>query len=154
MLGITTETPEELNDTINLIKTYKPDLIEASMFTPMPGTLIFDYCIEKGFFKKPQTLEEWAIWTGDMIHPIHNTSNISSEVLTKTIRKLWMIGFYKNKLKRFLYWMKAGEYRYVIKSIRRVFEIRRGVFQIPGLGIIYDSSEKKSAPVLNPIQEL
>lgn len=152
MIGITTETEDELKDTVNLIKTYKPDLVEASMFSPMPGTRLFDYCIEKGFFKKPEKLEDWAEWAGDMISIYHNTSNIPDKVLNETIKKVWMVGFYRNKFKRLFYWIKARQYKYIFKSVRRIFEIRTGVFQIPGLGVISDLSKKKPAP--NPSQNL
>ncbi len=144
MIGITTETREELQGTIDMIRTYKPDLVNMKIFNPMPGTPVFDYCVKEGFFKKPETLEEWATWAGDMLAPYHNTSKISDEVLMKTLKEMEMVGFYRNKIKRFFYWVKVGEYGYAIKGIKRIFEVRGGIFQIPGLGFVSDLKKKFS----------
>lgn len=147
MIGITTETIDELNETINMIKKYKPDIVNMKIFNPMPGTPLFDYCIKEGFFQKPKTLEDWAIWTGGMTQVYHNTSKIPNEILDKTVKEMWMTGFYKNKIKRFIYWMKIGEYKYALKSVKRVFEVRGGVFQIPGLGFVKDLFKKDKAEI-------
>jgi radical SAM superfamily enzyme YgiQ (UPF0313 family) len=143
MAGITSETIEELKDTVNMIKTYKPDIVNMKVFNPMPGTKLFDYCIQKGLFQKPKTLEEWALWTGGMTSVYHNTSEIPDDTLTKTVEEMWMTGFYKNKIKRFIYWMRIGEYGYVLKSMKRIFEVRGGIFRIPGLGFITNLFNKK-----------
>ncbi len=137
MVGITTETLDELKQTEWLIRTYKPDLVAVKVFNPMPGTPVFDECLEKGFFKKPETLEEWASWAGEFVSVKHNTSNIPDDILMKKTEELWMVGFYKNKFKRFLYWLKEGEFRYILKSAKGLFKIKGdNVLHLPGLGYI------------------
>jgi anaerobic magnesium-protoporphyrin IX monomethyl ester cyclase len=121
MMGITTETAEEMNDTVNMVKKYRPDIVNTNLFNPMPGTTVFDYCVKEGFFKKPQTLEEWAVWTGDQVSIKHNTSKIPDDLLTKTVNETRMFDFYKTKIKKLGYWIKIGEYKYVARSIKRVF---------------------------------
>jgi len=46
MLGIPTETKEDVRATINLIRKIQPDIYSFSYFTPMPGTFLFEYCQE------------------------------------------------------------------------------------------------------------
>lgn len=142
MIGITTETLEELKKTEWLIKTYKPDLVNLRIFNPMPGTPIFDYCFEKGLVKKPLTLKDWASWTGDMTYIKHNTSNIPDDVLMKKLQELWMVGFYKNKMKRFVYWLKKGEFLYILKNIKKVFNVRGDFIRLPILGYITKRKKK------------
>ncbi len=44
MLGIPTETREEVMDTVNMIREIDPDYYSPSFFTPHPGTDLYDYC--------------------------------------------------------------------------------------------------------------
>ncbi len=46
MLGIPTETKEEVMDTVNMIREIDPDYYSPSFFTPHPGTDLYDYSIE------------------------------------------------------------------------------------------------------------
>jgi anaerobic magnesium-protoporphyrin IX monomethyl ester cyclase len=46
MIGIPTETKEEVMDTVNMIKTIKPDHYSPAFFTPHPGSDLFKYCEE------------------------------------------------------------------------------------------------------------
>ena len=46
MLGIPTETRDEVMDTVNLIREIDPDYYSPSFFTPHPGTDLYDYCVE------------------------------------------------------------------------------------------------------------
>jgi len=47
MLGIPTETKEEVMDTVNMIREIDPDYYSPSFFTPHPGTDLYDYCVEE-----------------------------------------------------------------------------------------------------------
>jgi len=135
MIGIPTETIEEAKETLNFVKKYKPDVPNVKFFNPLPGCSLFDWCVEKGMLKKPTTLEEWALWTGNYRKIKHNLSKIPDRLLAKFVTKSWNYGFYSGKLKKFIYWMKIGEYRYAFKGIKRVF-ITRGYLKIPFLGVI------------------
>jgi len=46
MLGMPTETKEEVMDTVNLIREIDPDYYSPAFFTPHPGTDLYDYCVE------------------------------------------------------------------------------------------------------------
>jgi len=48
MVGFPQETVDSLDDTIREIKTFPCDSVSYSIFTPYPGTELFDYCRERG----------------------------------------------------------------------------------------------------------
>jgi anaerobic magnesium-protoporphyrin IX monomethyl ester cyclase len=46
MLGIPTETREEVLDTISMMKEIDPDYYSPAFYTPHPGSDLYDYCVE------------------------------------------------------------------------------------------------------------
>ncbi len=60
MVGIPTETPEDLLATIRLNEAVKTDYVRISIFTPYPGTPIFKLCAQpeynKSYFRKKTDL--------------------------------------------------------------------------------------------------
>lgn len=48
MLGIPTETEEDLRMTLDLIKKIRPEVHSPTYFTPVPGCDLFEYCRNKG----------------------------------------------------------------------------------------------------------
>jgi radical SAM superfamily enzyme YgiQ (UPF0313 family) len=46
MLGLPTETKEEVRDTISMLKEIDPDWYSPAFYTPHPGSDLYDYCIE------------------------------------------------------------------------------------------------------------
>ena len=52
MIGIPTETIEDLNETLKFVKINKPDLGGAAIYHPFPKTKLGEYCIEKGFLSQ------------------------------------------------------------------------------------------------------
>jgi radical SAM superfamily enzyme YgiQ (UPF0313 family) len=46
MLGVPTETREEVMDTVNMIREIDPDYHSPAFFTPHPGTDLFDYVMK------------------------------------------------------------------------------------------------------------
>jgi anaerobic magnesium-protoporphyrin IX monomethyl ester cyclase len=46
MMGMPTETKEEVLDTVNMIRSIKPDFYSPAFYTPHPGSDLYDYCIE------------------------------------------------------------------------------------------------------------
>ncbi len=45
MLGMPTETEDEMMDTVRMINEMEPEIRSASFFTPHPGTDLFNYCL-------------------------------------------------------------------------------------------------------------
>ena len=48
MLGIPTETKEEVMETISMLKEMDPDYYSPAFYTPHPGSDLYDYCLEHG----------------------------------------------------------------------------------------------------------
>jgi anaerobic magnesium-protoporphyrin IX monomethyl ester cyclase len=46
MLGLPTETKEEVLDTISMLKEIDPDWYSPAFYTPHPGSDLYDYCLE------------------------------------------------------------------------------------------------------------
>jgi anaerobic magnesium-protoporphyrin IX monomethyl ester cyclase len=48
MLGLPTETEQEVRDTISMLKEIDPDYYSPAFYTPHPGSDLYDYCVEQG----------------------------------------------------------------------------------------------------------
>ena len=48
MLGLPTETKEEVMETISMLKEIDPDYYSPAFYTPHPGSDLYDYCQEHG----------------------------------------------------------------------------------------------------------
>ncbi|HCE67768.1 MAG: hypothetical protein A2X82_17975 [Geobacteraceae bacterium GWC2_55_20] len=48
MFGIPTETDEEIRQTVSMMRKIRPDMHSPSIFTPAPGSELYDYCHEHG----------------------------------------------------------------------------------------------------------
>jgi anaerobic magnesium-protoporphyrin IX monomethyl ester cyclase len=48
MLGLPTETEDEMRATIRMLKKIDPDYYSPAFYTPHPGSDLFDYCMEHG----------------------------------------------------------------------------------------------------------
>ncbi|MEK6875341.1 MAG: radical SAM protein [Nanoarchaeota archaeon] len=119
MIGLPTETLEEMRETINLIEKYKPDIANVKIYNPLPGSNLFDLCVKNSLIKKPTSLEEWAIWTGNHRTVNHNVSTRSTEDLIKISQRLWRTSYYKTRIKKFIFWTKAGNFSNVFHGVRK-----------------------------------
>ena len=48
MLGLPTETQDEVKDTISMLKEMDPDYYSPAFYTPHPGSDLYDYCETHG----------------------------------------------------------------------------------------------------------
>ena len=46
MLGLPTETQDEIRDTVSMLKEIDPDYYSPAFYTPHPGSDLYDYCME------------------------------------------------------------------------------------------------------------
>jgi radical SAM superfamily enzyme YgiQ (UPF0313 family) len=99
MLGLPTETREEVLETISMLKEIDPDYYSPSFFTPHPGSDLYDYCVEEGlslitshdqYRRNPTevkikgqdyTFLKWALEESQRRKPINR--------LTRHVRRLW-----------------------------------------------------------------
>jgi anaerobic magnesium-protoporphyrin IX monomethyl ester cyclase len=119
MIGLPTETVTELNETIKFIKKYDPDVANMHIYNPMPAKL-FDDLILKGRIKKPTTLEEWANHGGLWVAFNNNVSEIPEKKLREAIKEIERFHFLRKKIKRTLFWIRKGEYDYVLRKMKEI----------------------------------
>lgn len=60
MIGFPCETEEMIMDTYNLIDKINPTRITMSIFTPYPGTRLYDYCLQNGLIGKDYQYEKYS----------------------------------------------------------------------------------------------
>lgn len=65
MCGFPEETREDLKQTVDFVfsllkENPKARIAGIHIFTPYPGTELYDYVVRKGYFAPPETLEGWA----------------------------------------------------------------------------------------------
>ena len=59
MMGIPTETEEDVRKTLALLYTIKPGFASIGVYEPFPGTKLFDVGVEKGLVNKEMSYEEF-----------------------------------------------------------------------------------------------
>ncbi len=127
MTGLPTETISEMNETVNFIKTYKPDVVDIKVFKPYPSTELFHYAVEKGLLKKPKNLEEWENFC-DLKEGNINLSKIPTKTLLKTVNDLSKSQSFTYLKKTFLL-LKGGHINYTLFKIRDVLKSKLGIKQ-------------------------
>jgi len=75
MLGLPTETEVEIFDTLRLLKELKPDWANMSIFTPYPGTMLYELAKEKGMVCEPV---DYTLYSHQNPH-LRYTDTISEE---------------------------------------------------------------------------
>lgn len=85
MGGLPTETEEDFRMTLDLLKKIPCyHHYELMIYRPYPGTALYDYCVEKGFFAPPKTLADWALWSD--LHSAENSlGEVPREVLARAL---------------------------------------------------------------------
>jgi len=120
MIGIPTETEEDIKMTEKLIRDTKPQIGGCQIFYPLPRTKIWDFCKEKGWIKEPETLEQWAdLYPLDFIEPKVNFSEISNEDLINYKIKLDKLLNKWKYVKKTLLYLKNGRF----PSYERVWRV-------------------------------
>ena len=118
MIGLPTETIEDLQETIGFIKKYNPDVADVHIYNPLPSKL-FDEYILNGKIKKPNTLEEWANYGGIRRNELkNNVSEIPDERIFESINEIKHFRFLRKGIKRVFFWISKGEIKYVLRKIR------------------------------------
>lgn len=106
IIGLPTETVQDLLLTVRFINKYAPDVLHMSDYRLYPSTHLYDYCIERKLTKEPTTLEKWAQLNPQAGTFPTNVSEIPTEILIKvytTMQRSVMIRGYAKKLLRMMY---------------------------------------------------
>ena len=79
MIGLPTESMNDLMSTIRLIKSINPYISLCTIYRPYPGTELFDYCLENKLFSYDDNLEK----VGAIYAQTNNTSEIDIKLLLR-----------------------------------------------------------------------
>lgn len=91
MIGLPTETEEELGETVKLIKGLNPHITIATIYRPYPGSELFNYCSSKGLFKYADNLEDVPRIYEEFV----NTSKIPDGLVLKVKRRFDLNNIYQ-----------------------------------------------------------
>jgi radical SAM superfamily enzyme YgiQ (UPF0313 family) len=98
MLGLPEETPGMVQETIDFLLELQPDIIGWSVYHPLPGTELYQYCREKGYLSS----EDFYPYHGAPEYnvPALNQPSISRDEIRKfcdRFRDLQKLGFRVNQ---------------------------------------------------------
>lgn len=82
MVGLPTETPEDVQETIRLVSSIKAHSTINTIYKPYPATRFFDYCIENDLFSLPEDIEDHGHIYG-LDDTMINVSQTPSDVLSR-----------------------------------------------------------------------
>jgi radical SAM superfamily enzyme YgiQ (UPF0313 family) len=117
MLGIPTETREDVAQTLNLIKQIKPDVYSFSYFTPMPGTHLYDYC-EKHNLSLIKSHDELA----DMGPNVPKIKGVDYEFLKGTVEEAMGYRFGGKFVGRFIRYLSVRSRSRHLLTVRHFFK--------------------------------
>ncbi|MEN8614762.1 radical SAM protein [Dehalogenimonas sp. THU2] len=118
MHGFPTETAEDFKATHELLARLDNPYYLYNRFRPLPGTKLFDYCIEHGMINPPKTLAEWPDYMMQYSNRI-NLSDVPDSMISEAM------AHYLNTyaLNRFRFTLKhdPGYFKIVLTNPRKFF---------------------------------
>lgn len=121
MIGLPTETMEELNETLALIESLPTFNVICSIFKPYPGTELFELCVKRYKIKTPRNFEEFAR-SYNFGSVTITATDIPTTILTGTLSE--MIG--KNIFDTLRICLKELRLRYLFELIFEKLKTIRG----------------------------
>jgi radical SAM superfamily enzyme YgiQ (UPF0313 family) len=118
MVGLPTETVEDLKKTAKFIEKYKPNSVDIKTYKPYPSTELFDYCVKNKLIKKSETLKDWIEYCS-LKDGIPNVSKIPTKELLKTVNFFSKTSI-KIYLKKTFLLLKKGHFKYVLLKLKLV----------------------------------
>ncbi len=127
IIGLPTETIDDLLLTVKFIHKYPPDVLHMADYRLYPSTHLYNYCIEHGLANEPAKLEEWTNLNPQCgIVPV-NVSEIPTEALINVYTRMQrnvMIRGYIKKFFRMIYERRMPS----IKRYKVIFEYMLSLF--------------------------
>jgi anaerobic magnesium-protoporphyrin IX monomethyl ester cyclase len=128
MLGMPTETLEDVKMTEDLIKEVRPQNGGSSIFYLLPKTKMWDFCKEKWGLEEPKTLEEWAdLFPMNWCEPKTNFSEMSNKEIKDyqvKLDKLLTKWKYFKKIKLYIKNGRRPSYRRVLGVLREKMKLK------------------------------
>jgi radical SAM superfamily enzyme YgiQ (UPF0313 family) len=126
IVGLPTETEDEMKETMAFIDKYKPDSADINIFKPFPHTDLYELCIAEGSIKNPQNLKEWIPYCNiNSANP--NFSKIPTEAIIAMVAKY-------NKtskiayMKKFVLLLLNGRWNYAYLKVKTYIVNRTKMF--------------------------
>jgi len=120
MIGNPADTIETLENNIKLLRKYKPDLIQVTIATPLPGSALYKSGVENNKI----TCTDWEKYNGDYIvmqHPVLTEKDLKKYYL-KTYQSFYLSPRYLlKKAFSFSTYMQIGIYLSALFSLLPVF---------------------------------
>jgi len=120
MLGLPTETREDIEETIALAREIKATEYYPFNFKPYPGTDLYSYALRQGF-KEPANIYEWAKFGGYEKFNL-NLSNMDMDLLNNARKK---IKGFENKSKKMRFRVRAVMHQIFANPIRELKRMAR-----------------------------
>ncbi len=122
MFGVPTETRKEMFATKRLIESINPTVKSPAFYTPLPGSYLFDYCIETGLFEDKKDFDSYF-------------RNIRGDGLLKGVDYKFMIklvhDFNYRGIERYLYYSKIWDFiKKQINDILYKFKLKKFINRI------------------------
>lgn len=86
MVALPTETLEDFNATLAMLKRLRFLSCEIMVYRPYPGTELYDYCVRNGLFTPPQKLADWVHFS-ELYDVENNLGQIPEEILLRELNK-------------------------------------------------------------------
>jgi hypothetical protein len=67
MAGLPEETPEMLQDTVQLLRDVQPDLYSVSIYFPFKGTELYRHCVNKGYISADFEIDDQFVSRRDSV---------------------------------------------------------------------------------------
>lgn len=107
MLGVPEETVDTMNETLNFIKELPLDELNVNIFTPFPGSKLYQEVLREGFIPNFDCM--------NMVAPVYVPIGLTEEDLTK----------YQKKIIRSFYFTPSKLALYSFRAIRNINELKR-----------------------------
>ncbi len=120
MLGNPKDTWDTFNNNIRALKRIKPDIIVVSIFTPIPGSELYQWALENNRL----LTKDWSKFAGN--NSVLKLDYLSSEEVTKQYRKIYSYYYYTplyiwERFKRIetltQFWMYIKAFFYILRFI-------------------------------------
>ena len=126
IIGLPDETQEQLRDSVNLMIRLKPDLVQVTMFGPLPGTEFSNYLVDSERLTLPQTLQEW-----ENIRPQEDLIANFSKITTQDLHVVQCIFYWRSFFSK-SFPEGAGRRAFALNTIAATLRhiLRQGLFDI------------------------
>jgi len=126
IIGLPDETREQLRDSARLMLRLDPNLVQVTMFGPIPGTEFSNYLVESGRLTLPRTLRGW-----ENIRPQEDLFANFSDVPTRELRVVQSFFYWRSFFRR-NFSRDAGRYEFAFNTLEASLRhiLRQGFFNL------------------------